>query len=242
LKQNQQKLAHLTETFIKRILLPESLAYLPRGIRAIAGFTAEYARMYAGDRLCPLVGGFLMLRLFNPSLVTPEAFGLLPSGMVPSKSARRNFTLISKVLQNLSNGLLFGNKEPYMNCMNPLIEKYNADFRNFLHQVAHDEEASSPEQAWIDCKSSEAKPLEPSDFDEKHCTLFHSLLVQHRGRLLEILNETLLKTDLTDFSQEEEIFRLLDELPEPSVKCAKPSPPIQPISYLTPTEKSGNQN
>lgn len=30
--------------------------------RAIAGFTAEFAKIYCPDRLHPLIGGFIMLR------------------------------------------------------------------------------------------------------------------------------------------------------------------------------------
>ena len=92
----------------------------------IAGFTAEFARIYCSDRLLPLTGGFIMLRfvllllinyvisqsnnvndqqqqrLFNPSLVTPEAFGIIPEGKKITSQGRRNLTLITKLLQVLS--------------------------------------------------------------------------------------------------------------------------------------------
>jgi GTPase-activator protein for Ras-like GTPase len=55
--------------------------------------------MYAADRLVPLVGGFIMLRLVNPALVTPETFSFLPKGQIPSRHSRRNLTLISKLMQ-----------------------------------------------------------------------------------------------------------------------------------------------
>jgi hypothetical protein len=34
----------------------------PISCRAIAGFTAEYAKVYAPDQISPLVGGFVLLR------------------------------------------------------------------------------------------------------------------------------------------------------------------------------------
>ena len=37
--------------------------------------------------------------LYNPCLVTPESSGLLTPGLKPSANARRNLTLITKLLQ-----------------------------------------------------------------------------------------------------------------------------------------------
>jgi hypothetical protein len=202
------------------MLRPHTLNALPRTTRAIAGFVAEYARTYASDRLCPLVGGFVMLRLFNPSLITPEAMGLLGPGVVPTKTARRNLTLISKILQNLSNGLMFGSKEEYMTCMNPLIDKYTADFKTFLLNVAHDD-LSEGTLSWLDVRNVTPLPLEIEHLDEKHVAALHGWLIQYRGRLLEYLNQEITGaggvSSLEAYSEEEEVFQLLDELPQPTV-------------------------
>jgi len=53
---------------------------LPYQYRAIAAAIAELAKTYAADRLLPLVGGFIMLRLLNPFLVTPDTYGLQNQG------------------------------------------------------------------------------------------------------------------------------------------------------------------
>eukprot|EP01087_Luapelamoeba_hula_P024552 TRINITY_DN9397_c0_g1_i2.p1 TRINITY_DN9397_c0_g1~~TRINITY_DN9397_c0_g1_i2.p1 ORF type:complete len:298 (-),score=29.92 TRINITY_DN9397_c0_g1_i2:240-1133(-) len=97
-----------TSAVVSMLSAPQVRELLPREMRAIASVIAELSKIYAADRLLPLVGGFIMLRLVNPSLVTPESYGILPDGMVPSLSARRNLTLMSKLLQNLSNDVLFG--------------------------------------------------------------------------------------------------------------------------------------
>lgn len=55
------------------------------------------------------VAGFLFLRLLCPAIVTPEAHGLAVT--VPSRGARRNLTLVAKTLQQLANGVEFGQKE-----------------------------------------------------------------------------------------------------------------------------------
>lgn len=79
------------------------------------------------------VQGFFFLRFISPAVVSPEAFGLIdgkrsdPSlhsswcrSTLPNETrlpeqvsakCRRGLVLISKVIQNLANGILFGEKE-----------------------------------------------------------------------------------------------------------------------------------
>ena len=90
-----------------------------------------------------LVGGFFFLRFVCPFLVTPTTVTLTPSGrrrmILVSfffSSSSPLFSLVafvqnsihfinkvSKVIQNLSNGLLFGEKETYMVPLNSLLDK-----------------------------------------------------------------------------------------------------------------------
>ena len=72
LEKNQAALLSQAQEVLNRITSESTLKNTPREIRAIAFFTADYARRYAPDRIVPLVGGFVMLRIFNPSLLTPE--------------------------------------------------------------------------------------------------------------------------------------------------------------------------
>jgi GTPase-activator protein for Ras-like GTPase len=52
-----------------------------------------------------VVGGFLFLRFICPAVVTPHRYGLTKSA--PSPKAGRTLVLISKLLQNLANGVEF---------------------------------------------------------------------------------------------------------------------------------------
>ena len=63
-----------------------------------------------------IVGGFFFLRYICPYLVNP------PMPKI-SSLGRRNLILVSKIIQNLSNGLYFGEKEEYLQCANGTIEK-----------------------------------------------------------------------------------------------------------------------
>jgi hypothetical protein len=103
--------------------------------RIIASYFAEFAREWSPSQVWPLVGGFLLLRYVNPALSTPEVYGLLPDGKLPSAKARRNLVLITKILQNLSNGVEFGKKELYMMKVNSFIVEYKKKMESYFQTV-----------------------------------------------------------------------------------------------------------
>ena len=65
-----------------------------------------------------VVGGFFFLRLICPAVVSPEGFGVVDK---VDDATRRSLILISKIMQTLSNGVMFGVKEEYMKPMNQFI-------------------------------------------------------------------------------------------------------------------------
>jgi len=94
------KLQEKVEEFLMRIISPDMQQQMPLEIRAIAGFTAQFAAIYAPKQSYrALIGGFVMLRYLSPAIVTPEAYGLLGGNAAPSYRVRRNLILIAKLLQ-----------------------------------------------------------------------------------------------------------------------------------------------
>ena len=157
---------------------------MPRELRAIAGFTAEYARAFAPDRLEPLVGGFIMLRIFNPALVAPEGVGLLPKGTVMSPTARRNLTLITKMLQNVANGVLFGAKEEYMIPLNSFVEDNKETMRQFLVKLAADPEG----KGWSAFVDPPTQFFRASDIDVRRARAPSKLPSASAGELVSTLS------------------------------------------------------
>ena len=80
------------------------------------------------------VGGFMFLRFFVPAITSPEGYDVIESA--PSLEARRGLILISKGLQNLSNGVQFGSKEAYMMPMNEFIIRNLHGVKQFLEAIA----------------------------------------------------------------------------------------------------------
>lgn len=77
------------------------------------------------------VGALFFLRFLSPALLYPERFGFGPPSCCriicshaltepPSPAARRGLVLISKLLQNVANGVEFGAKESCMCCRREL--------------------------------------------------------------------------------------------------------------------------
>jgi len=79
------------------------------------------------------IGGFVFLRFFCPAVSSPEAYGIVEEP--PSADARRLLILITKVLQNLSNDVEFGSKEPYMTKMNDFIHSNRDKLSAFYEKL-----------------------------------------------------------------------------------------------------------
>jgi formyltetrahydrofolate synthetase len=87
------------------------------------------------------ISGFIFLRFFAPAILGPTLFGLkignfsFETGLLDSKSSRK-LVLIAKTLQNLSNLVEFGQKEPYMAAMNTFIQDKMEEMKKFLDKIS----------------------------------------------------------------------------------------------------------
>lgn len=79
------------------------------------------------------VGGVYFLRLVNPIISSPQMYGLVEGS--PQAGSGRNLTLISKILQNLSNNVPFGKKESYMIPANEFINSYQTELKKFIDEL-----------------------------------------------------------------------------------------------------------
>lgn len=176
IEKNFKQLMSKAGMLLDRIVSDAMVSKMPREIRAVAGFVAEYARIYAPTREVALVGGFIMLRLFNPSLVTPESFGMLPLGKTPTSKCRRNLVIITKVLQNLSNNIPFGVKEPHMDICNSFIAENTERMNDYLRRVASDPMKTPATIEWEDCRELRTRLVDPTLLELKQLVLTHRLL------------------------------------------------------------------
>ncbi|KAK2573455.1 GTPase-activating protein [Acropora cervicornis] len=82
-----------------------------------------------------LIGGFFLLRFLNPAIVTPKAYKLVSSA--PSQCARKNLTLIAKLIQSMANKHVVGShfKEEHMQPLHPFAMRHVNEIQNFLTKL-----------------------------------------------------------------------------------------------------------
>jgi len=137
------ELGRITDSFISALI--DSMARTPYGIRWICKQIRHLMMTYFPSateaQICSMVGGFFLLRFVNPAIVTPQAFMLVDTKL--STPARRNLTLLAKIMQNMANNVKFGGvKEGYMEPLNVVLDRNRDRMNNFLLDLTEVEDLS----------------------------------------------------------------------------------------------------
>ena len=118
----RKKLRQYIDFILSKIMDPRKY---PIGLRIACKKLKELAAIKDADNeklKNSLIGGFIFLRIFNPQIAY---YGKRKSQQEQYKKhagcVRRKFTLISKILQNISNQVQGGSKEKWMEQMNEYI-------------------------------------------------------------------------------------------------------------------------
>jgi neurofibromin 1 len=112
-----------------------SAARLPNAVRGMLGSL----RLLVNQRFGPdvantAIGAVLFLRFICPAIAAPDAFQVVDGQL--SKDDRRACVLVSKVIQNLANGVRFGQKEEFMEPMNAFIDRQTPAYNAFIQEIA----------------------------------------------------------------------------------------------------------
>ncbi|XP_024145306.1 RAS protein activator like-3 isoform X2 [Oryzias melastigma] len=134
LSNNQRHLRSACEEVMKKIIeihgpFPEELN---RIFSSWMELCEDKGRGEIGQRL---ISASLFLRFLCPAVLSPSLFGLIQP--YPEPHTLRTLTLTAKVIQNLANFTLFGEKEEYMLFMNEFLEQHWDGMRAFLQTVSN---------------------------------------------------------------------------------------------------------
>lgn len=132
IRDNIQNLQAASTMFINKIF--RSADSVPVPLRMELADLSSAVREKFPDAELPVLGSFFFLRFICPSIVSPSESGVWTEKL-PDNS-RRCLLLISKILQNLANGILFGSKEPFMEPLNPFIQEHMSGIKQFFAQVS----------------------------------------------------------------------------------------------------------
>ncbi|KAH9267815.1 hypothetical protein BASA83_009754 [Batrachochytrium salamandrivorans] len=130
---NMANLQSVTQDFLTNIF--GNVAHFPTKLRLICAKVAEsVSRKFPGAGLLG-VGAFVFLRFICPAIVAPETHNLIRAP-IQQRELRRGLILITKVVQNLANCVLFGAKEGFMLGLNVLLEANQDAVQTFLSEIS----------------------------------------------------------------------------------------------------------
>uniref|UniRef100_A0A667X6W5 RAS protein activator like 3 n=1 Tax=Myripristis murdjan TaxID=586833 RepID=A0A667X6W5_9TELE len=134
LSNNQKNLRESCEEVVQKII--EMHGSFPEELNRIFSSWVELCedqgRPEIGHRL---ISASLFLRFLCPAILSPSLFGLIQP--YPEPTTLRTLTLTAKVIQNLANFTLFGDKEEYMLFMNDFLQQHWDGMRSFLQSVSN---------------------------------------------------------------------------------------------------------
>jgi len=128
---NALKLQLLCQKFFVQIL--HSDKQCPGELKHICAVLNDQLSQRYPDFVFKGIGAFLFLRFYNTAITVPESYGLMPES--PRPAIRKHLLLVSKVLQNLANNVMFGEKEQNMIRLNSFLSTQRASYEQFIHRL-----------------------------------------------------------------------------------------------------------
>nr|XP_018259204.1 neurofibromin 1 [Kwoniella dejecticola CBS 10117]OBR81362.1 neurofibromin 1 [Kwoniella dejecticola CBS 10117] len=113
-------------------LICSSTPRVPLMFRALCHHIWELVDDRFPDSRHSAVGSFIFLRFFCPAIVSPESIDLDVNP--DTRETRRALLLITKVIQNLANNVIF--KEPHMKVLNSFLSENIRQVTKFLSDIA----------------------------------------------------------------------------------------------------------
>eukprot|EP01006_Ploeotia_vitrea_P031861 TRINITY_DN64153_c0_g3_i3.p1 TRINITY_DN64153_c0_g3~~TRINITY_DN64153_c0_g3_i3.p1 ORF type:complete len:649 (-),score=387.13 TRINITY_DN64153_c0_g3_i3:60-2006(-) len=171
-----KQLLEICEEILQRIVtnvdsVPYGMRWICKTLKRLC--TAKFPNSTRAQ-IGSLLGGYIYLRFFNPAIVTPDAINFIKTK--PTRVARRNLILIAKVLQNLSNGMRFKDKEVYMQECNRFIDERMETIQDYFDRLADVEDLQ--DQLQID-KYLEHTTMNSITISFNQISLIHKLLLKH---------------------------------------------------------------
>jgi hypothetical protein len=135
-EKNMAEVCKMTSEVIDMII--GSVEDIPIEIRQIATILNDECDKKYKSSLRMAIGGLIFLRFICPALTAPKLYNLVPEEI--ESNCRRTLLLITKILQNLCNGVLFEKKEAFMVPANGILEKYTDPVEDMLVRIPIDNE------------------------------------------------------------------------------------------------------
>ena len=116
LEENRKNLRLLTQDVFQAII--DSSSQFPIQLTILCSCLFQVVQQRFPQHPLQAVSTVIFLRFLNPALVLPHEFGIVDAEPLPR--IKRGLTLVSKILQNIANNLIF-TKEFHMRCFNDYL-------------------------------------------------------------------------------------------------------------------------
>eukprot|EP01114_Cavostelium_apophysatum_P002493 TRINITY_DN12224_c0_g1_i1.p1 TRINITY_DN12224_c0_g1~~TRINITY_DN12224_c0_g1_i1.p1 ORF type:complete len:1028 (-),score=318.37 TRINITY_DN12224_c0_g1_i1:107-3190(-) len=212
LESNKVALIQKINEIVSQITTKLAIDKMPIGIRVIVSYLIELAGKFSENSARStqltymLVGEFIIVRYLNPAILDPRQYNLAQAKQ-PNSIAKRNLTLITKILQNLASGVPFSKKEQYLAVLNDAIEPKRTILDKYFRQLSVPSSTTVPVATELDVVSV------------KDLHNIHRFLFQYRDQLAVMVSSQ----NIGDFG------RLLDKLGSYQSKVS--------FSFLTASER-----
>ena len=131
------------------------------------------------------IGGFIFLRFICPAVVAPEAYGI--SKVPISTGVRRSLLLVSKIIQNIANGIKQA-KEAYMTCADDFILLNQSKIVNYYEYLSKIPTIST--QDGEEEMKKNMISLIPIPLVDESLSIIHRIVIQNIDKLKEYLQNT----------------------------------------------------
>ncbi|KAI9310474.1 hypothetical protein BX666DRAFT_2126182 [Dichotomocladium elegans] len=170
-ERNRQNVVKATDLFLNAIC--DSANQAPQIFREVCNCILRSVVKRFPEAMHSALGAFVFLRFFCPAIVAPESEGTLVSNTAIIREMRRGMMMVTKVIQNLANNVLFGAKETYMIVLNDFVTSNFYKVTNFLREISRVPIA--------DTKHAEA--TEAYHLDDKDYAMLHRILSDNMERI-----------------------------------------------------------
>ncbi|GAA5972838.1 hypothetical protein JCM11641_003965 [Rhodosporidiobolus odoratus] len=172
-------LRQTTDAFLTAICnstntFPFGLRYIAREIfRALRGkFKGEQ------EAECLRVTGYLVyFRLLHPAIISPEQYGMVET--VLPHAQRQNLAEVSKMLNQIAVGRLFGQDQPYLTPMNDFLAQSTPRFSNWIYHLikVDDAETHFRTDEYVDAAAARQPVIyiSPNDIYSTHSVMVDGL-------------------------------------------------------------------
>eukprot|EP01126_Amoeba_proteus_P063478 TRINITY_DN8751_c0_g1_i6.p1 TRINITY_DN8751_c0_g1~~TRINITY_DN8751_c0_g1_i6.p1 ORF type:complete len:512 (-),score=99.69 TRINITY_DN8751_c0_g1_i6:384-1919(-) len=132
-QKNMKFLIHYSQAIFNLII--ENVHKFPYPLRKIASLISSNVEEKFPESCRSSVAGYVFLRYLCPAFSTgPHQHGLLDPKLA-TPDTLRNLILVGKIIQNLANGILFGEKETYMIPLNSFLANNRERCNEFLDSL-----------------------------------------------------------------------------------------------------------